>query len=227
MAVTMPTLIQLLQDLCDELKRCLERESRPSRKDPIVLGDFIVDAYNRYLARAKELSDEPMVHALPEVVPLGPVAPDPERDVLRGDPRLGKMAEVALAARSLQTALQGVVKKAEPSEPPEVSAVLALLQSIEVALALNTGSPESLNVLVDQYNRCLGIAQEAVRDRVLESVFAPLQHTAGGEEETEARFTELRTAQKALFTYLVRLRQSGRLAQAPGDRSQATEPTAD
>lgn len=124
MAVTMPTLIQLLQDLCDELKRCLERESRPSRKDPIVLGDFIVDAYNRYLARAKELSDEPMVHALPEVVPLGPVAPDPERDVLRGDPRLGKMAEVALAARSLQTALQGVVKKAEPSEPPEVSAVL-------------------------------------------------------------------------------------------------------
>ncbi len=58
MPVSLSTLVQLLRDLHEELRTCIDRENPPSIKEPILLGDFIVSAYNNYLAQAKSLCDD-------------------------------------------------------------------------------------------------------------------------------------------------------------------------
>jgi hypothetical protein len=216
MAVSLSTLIQLLQDLYEELKTCLERENPPSIKEPIVLGEFIVEAYNRYLRQAKELCADPMVQSMPELVPAGSPPEDEEGGVREAGPRLQQMGEVSLATRSLLTALRAAAKQGTPGEPNEVPAAISLLSSLEVALEHNTiWTPESTNALVDQYNRCLEILEGAVEDPVLTAVFPRLDYVTGGTTDHQARLSELRIAHRALRDYLIRRRGAGRLAYPP------------
>ena len=212
MPVSLSTLVQLLRDLHEELRTCIDRENPPSIKEPILLGDFIVEAYNNYLAQAKGLCDDPIVQSLPEMVPSGAAGMEEESKKERHSRRLQKMGEVSLATRSLLTALQGATKHSKPSEPNEVPAAMALLQSLEVALGYGTQTRESCNALVDQYNRCLALLQGVLQDPVLESVFPRLEQVTADVTELQGRFSELRMAQHALFSYIAKLRASGRLA---------------
>ena len=71
MPASLSTLVQLLRDFHGELRACLDRENSQSIKEPILLGDFIAEAYNSYLSQAKDLCDDPIVQSLPEITPSG------------------------------------------------------------------------------------------------------------------------------------------------------------
>jgi RNA polymerase sigma-70 factor (ECF subfamily) len=141
--------------------------------------------------------------------------------------RLQKMAEVSLATRSLLTALQGAANSPSPSEPQELSAAMALLDSVSAELGHGGKTAESVNAILDQYNRCLGVLQGAMGDPVLQDLFPRLERVTGDTKAMQDRLSELRMAQHALKAYVERLRASGRLARASFGRPEAEEPGTD
>lgn len=161
MQMDLETLTKLLSELHEELTVCIEHEQNiavvsvggpPSNyqsQDPILLGDFIVDAYNNYLACTKEVCDDPIIQRMPEIEKLGDVDYDAIPDsvvadetnqhehiaVVKGisigkNPRLQKMREVAFATKQLQTTLKGVIKTEESQAQSETVGVMTLLENL-------------------------------------------------------------------------------------------------
>ena len=210
MAVSINTLVSLLEELCQEIQFCLSFQSRPAMPSPILVGDFAVDAYNGYLALAKEVCDDPLIQSFTEIEKLG----DHERPLERegdwgSDPRMHKMREVAFSARRLLTLMQG---KAETQSQGREGAfaVIVLLDGLgkEIERIRQAGREpierfdELVKSLVDTYNRYLEIALEGIEDPVFKGLFEKLDFGEEGRMTTEAKLMELGMAQSSLLRYL-------------------------
>ena len=102
MAVSLSTLVRLLEELCEELQVCLAFEEKPAKPSPIMVGDFAADAYNGYLGLAKQISDDPLIQSFQEIDKLGEYDRPMEHAGEWGtDPRMHKMREVSFSARRL------------------------------------------------------------------------------------------------------------------------------
>ena len=177
--------------------------------DPILLGDFIVDTYNRYLVAARSICDHPLIQMMPEIEKL--VGEDPvDYDIEKGvgnHPRLSKMREVALAAKELQSILEEGVEMKDDKAQSELAAVVILLENLGEQIgqicALDDweGSRQTVQYLVSEYNRYLAMVLEATVDAVIPKMFRPLEM---GDEETspQAKLSEVRLAQSGLLSYL-------------------------
>jgi len=223
MAAALPTLIQLLRDLHEELRTCLERENPPPIKEPILLGDFIVDAYNAYLRQAKAVCDDTLVQALPEVRPSAPAESQPQTPEMRA--RLDKMTEVAFSAKRLLALLEGVVAAPAAAEPPELAAALGLLDSLKHFLS-HGEAVRNTGLLIDQYNRAVGMLHEALHDAVLSEVFAPLAHAPAeaGPEVLHGKLMEVWMAHTAVRSYLQRRGETGS-PRRPADAGPSAPPS--
>ena len=217
MQMDLETLIKLLQELHQELTICMENmiDGPFKTPDPILLGDFIIDAYNSYLAAAKAACDHPIIQAMPEVEKLAHVA-DEEEDTKRvgKNPRLQKMREVAFATKQLQTVLEGEIKTREAKTQSEIVGVMALLGNLgeQIGYTQETirENPEvgeqSVRHLVEEYNRYLGIAMEATEDdTVLAKMFNPLEPVVDETTSYQDKLSELRLAQSGLLSYLQKM----------------------
>ena len=217
MQMDLETLIKLLQNFHEELTICIEYEDSKGTpfksKDPILLGDFIMDAYNSYLGAAKTACENPIIQAMPEVEKLDYVANDDSGSVGK-NPRFQKMHEIAFMARQLQTVLEGEVKTREAKTQSEIVGVMALLdnlgEQIEHAQEIIRENPEegeqSVRHLAEEYNRYLGIAMEATEDDVvLAKMFSPLEPVVDETTSYQDKFSELRLAQSGLLSYLQKM----------------------
>ncbi|MBI1930900.1 hypothetical protein HYR99_42465 [Candidatus Poribacteria bacterium] len=213
MQMDLETLTKLLQNLHEELKTCMEHKIGDGPfevADPIWLGDFIVDTYNSYLIGAKAACDHPMIQGLPEVEKLAYVAHEAEDTKRVGkDPRLHKMREVAFATQQLLTVLEGAIKTSEAKTQSEIVGLTTLLENLGQQLAhvqatterLNREGGESPSVqpLVAEYNRYLGMVLETVDDPVLAKLFRPLELEG---DDSHKKLSELKLAQSGLLSYL-------------------------
>ena len=167
MRMDVETLTKLLGKLHQELKTCMENKQKRGHDDelhdPIFLGDFIVDTYNKYLAAAKSACEHLFIQTMPEIEKL--VGADPvDYDIEKGvgnHPRLSKMREVALAAEQLQTILEGGVEMKADKAQRELAGVVTLLENLgeqieqahrpELGRILDDseGSRQSVQYLVD------------------------------------------------------------------------------
>jgi hypothetical protein len=207
MPTDMPTLIDLLRDLRDEINACLMRENRPSIKDPIILGDFVVEAYNRYLAQAKEACEDPLVQALEPIAIVGECEEHPPESAAQqqgSHPRLQKMAEVKIAARSLHIILAGPDAPPAASRPAHTEVVLGVLRGL-MREVRRSGPECPLDAVVNQYNSLLAYLHEETSDPVFARLFPPLH---GGTEGALSQ-PEARMAVEALKVYVQRARVPG------------------
>lgn len=209
--MNLETLIELLKNFHDELKICMENKhggipGAHPMSDPILLGDFIVDTYNSYLAAAKSTCENPLIQRMSEVEKLGESSPT-EYDIKKGvgnHPRLHKMREVALATKQLATLLMGQVQMDEAESRNEIAEIMALMENLEIQLDrfILVDNPEenrqSLQHLVEAYNSYLSMVLEATDDPVLTKMFRPVEI----EGNARAKLTELRLAQSGLLSYL-------------------------
>ena len=223
MQTDVETLTKLLKELHQELKTCMENEEPTSgMADPILLGDFIVDAYNSYLASAKANCDNPIIQSMPEiekVIKVNPLVDDAHdkhntRDMRVGkNPQLQKMREVAFATRQLQTVLEGVIKTEAAKAQSEIFGMMTLLENlvgqIEHAQEAIRENPEeggqSVRHLVEEYNRYLGIVLETTDDAVLAKMFSPLEPVVDESTSYQEKLSELRLAQSGLLSYLQKM----------------------
>jgi hypothetical protein len=234
------TLTRLLQNFHEELKVCMERtQDAPGIdgvereiSDPILLGDFIVDAYNSYLASAKATCDNSIIQSMPEIQKLGeadhaagdtegqgaphfirPGHRDVEIPLVGGNPRLQKMREVALAARQLQTALEGVVKTGKSKTQSAIAGVTTLLENLgeHIIAAQDEAKYSMVPHLVGEYNRCLAIVLEDSEDPITAKMFHSLETNAEDEASYEGKLSELRLAQSGLLNYLQKMQERSAL----------------
>ena len=218
------TLVKLLQDLDQELQTCLKSRQISGAADPILLGDFIVDAYNRYLSAARAACDDAAIGTLPEVEKLGGADHATERRSRVGDnPRLHKMHEVAFSVRQLLTLLERAAETERARSEGEISGVIALLDNLGNQVR-NLSRERSMKQigrrehavaefdafvrpLQEEYNRYLAIVIETTDDPVVAKLFRPLNTEEGDVTPFEYRLSELRLAQSGLLSYL---RKGGR-----------------
>jgi hypothetical protein len=230
------TLTKLLRSFHEELEVCMEQKQdlpgddgvERQISDPILLGDFIVDAYNGYLAAAKAAFDDPIIQGMPEIQNLGEtdhVIGDTERQTIQRsvrdyddheiplvgwNPRLQKMREVALATKQLLTVLEGMKQATDAKTQNGIAGVMTLLRNlgehIEHAQKALRESPEQIEQLVRrlivEYNRCLEIVLEQREDAVLARMFQPLEASVGEGTSYRIILPELRLAQSGLLSYL-------------------------
>jgi hypothetical protein len=221
------TLTKLLQDLHQELKTCMEHKRRSGgvegdEADPILLGDFVVDAYNSYLSSAKSTFDDPVIQTIPQIDMLGEVDYDLAQIRRVGDhPRLRKMHEVAFAARKLLIFLENAEKSEKARAESEMSGAITLIENlgeqIEKITELhakmdmtnnffqkekNTDAGRLAQPLIDEYNRCLTVVLEASDDPVMSKLFRPLEYGKEDEKSFSYRIVELKLAQSGLLSYL-------------------------
>jgi len=213
MQTDVETLTKLLQELHQELKTCMENEiAGPfTVLDPILLGDFIVDAYNNYLASAKADCDHPIIQAMPEVEKLAHIAEGvSDTKGVGKNPRFQKMHEVAFWAKQLQTVLEGEIKTGEAKTQSEIVGMMTLLDNLggqighaQEAIRENPEEGgQSVRHLVEEYNRYLGIVLEATDDAVLAKMFSPLEPVVDESTSYQEKLSELRLAQSGLLSYL-------------------------
>jgi len=219
MQMDLETLIKLLQELHQELKTCMENEEPMSgMADPILLGDFIVDAYNSYLASAKTNCDNHIIQAMPEIEKvkvdqLVDDAHDKHNELVGKNPRLQKMREVAFATKQLQTVLEGAIKTEEAKTHSEIVGVMTLLENLggqighaQEAIRENPEEGgQSVRRLVEEYNRYLGIVLETTDDAVLAKMFSPLEPVVDESTSYQGKLSELRLAQSGLLSYLQKM----------------------
>ena len=229
------TLIRLLVSLREDVDMCIHNESRdfmlakphggdggPSEvADPILLGDFVVDAYNHYLEHAQGLTDNPMLVALPALAPLGAVAPDADEPVEESrprthgsDPRLGKMAEAMLAAGQLLAVLQGEASEATAARRDTLSTLVAAIDArggpigdAQDTLDGDHGeAPKALrqvvNALVERYNTYTDLVHETCDDPIVPRLFGRIDTDKDGAARSLA---ELATRTDSLAAYLRKL----------------------
>jgi len=224
MQMDLETLIKLLQNFHEELTICLENEIDGPFKtpDPILLGDFIVDAYNSYLVSAKATCDNPIVQAMPEVEKLVHVATEDDDTKRVGEnPRFQKMHEVAFATKQLQTVLEGAIKAREAKSQSEIVGVMTLLENLgeqightqEVIRENPQEGGQSVRHLVEEYNRYLGIVLEGTEDEVLAKMFRPLEPVVDESTSYQDKLSELRLAQSGLLSYLQKMYERSRVQQ--------------
>lgn len=234
------TLRRLLQNFHEELTVCMEQtQSLPGIdgvereiSDPILLGDFIVDAYNSYLTIAKAACDSPIIQGMSEIQKLREVdhaAGDTEGHglphsiqsgyknveipLVGGNPRLQKMREVALAARQLQTALEGVIKTGESKTQSAIAGVTTLLENLgeQITVAQDEVKYSMVPHLVGEYNRCLAIVLEDSEDPITAKMFHSLEINAEDETSYKDKLSELRLAQSGLLSYLQKMHERSAL----------------
>lgn len=231
MTMNINTLIKLLKNFQEELHVCIDHRDKEGtasgnimeRSDPILLGDFIVEGFNNYLAAAKSCCDDPIVQALLPVEPLKGTAGAPDSERIGGHPRLQKMHEVALATRQLATCLEQAIQTGQAGTYSEVAGVMALLESLgdqlrdleqDIADAKLTGRRvedhqwrEAIHPLLEAYNYYVSIVLEQIDDPVLRKLFRPL-------EPDESRgynylLSQVKLAQAGLFAYLRKTAERG------------------
>jgi hypothetical protein len=222
------TLKKLLQNFLEELEVCMEHTQvlpglNSKIADPILLGDFTVDAYNKYLAVAKTASDNPIIQGTLEIQKLG------EADYAAGDteyyddeiplvgknPRLQKMREVAFATKQLLTVLEGMKQATDAKTQNEIAGVTTLLENLgehivqaRRALKENPEQDERLvRRLIVEYNQCLEIVLEQREDAVLARMFQPLEASLGEGTSYRIILPELRLAQSGLLSYLQKMHE--------------------
>jgi hypothetical protein len=231
--------MKLLQEFHEELITCMEHEQSialvsvggpPSHSqvhDPILLGDFIVDAYNNYLAHAKDTCDDPIIQRMSEIEKLGEVDYDAIPDSLLADetdrhehiaivkgilmgrnPRVQKMREVALATKQLLTVLEGLIESEDAKTQNEIAGVMTLLENLgqQIGRAQEEGEG-SIRHLVEEYNRCLEIVLEGSEDAVLARMFRPLEPVVDEAATYRDKLSELRLAQSGLLSYLQKMHE--------------------
>ncbi|MBI4551489.1 MAG: hypothetical protein HY710_04430 [Candidatus Latescibacteria bacterium] len=224
MTMNINTLIKLLKNFQEELHVCMDHKNREGtvsggvigKPDPILLGDFIVEAYNNYLTAAKACCDHPLIQTLSPVEKLDEATGIADTTRVGSHPRLQKMHEVALATRQLVTCLEQAIQTGQAGTYSETIGVMALLESLgdnlrhlerDIADAKLTGRHvgddewrEAARPLLDAYNQYVNILQEQTEDPVLRKLFRPL-------EPDEARgysylLSQVKLAQTGLLTYL-------------------------
>ncbi|MAF10860.1 hypothetical protein CMK11_10470 [Candidatus Poribacteria bacterium] len=242
------TLIRLLTSLRDDVEMCIQNESKdfmlaqpyaagdggPSEvADPILLGDFVVDTYNRYLAQAVEATDDAMVRALPTIAPLGaaPVDAAPPQDQSRprthgADPRLAKMTEVLMASGQLLAVLQAQESEGENKHADTLETLLTALTSLMEQLdGTRQGHTEDMVreaacPLAERYNAYLDLVVETCDDPIVPRLFTKID--VRGEHADDAKGTrvraELAASGASLIAYLRRL--VGRAEPTSGMRGQ-------
>jgi hypothetical protein len=235
------TLTKLLRSFHEELEVCMEQKQdlpgddgvERQISDPILLGDFIVDAYNGYLAAAKAAFDDPIIQGMPEIQNLGEtdhIVGDTERQTIQRsvrdyddheiplvgwNPRLQKMREVALATKQLLTVLEGMKQATDAKTQNGIAGVMTLLENLgeHIGYAQETlkENPEQDDQLVPhlivEYNQCLEIVLEQREDAVLAKMFQPLEAAVEEGMSYQIMLPELRLAQSGLLSYLQKMRE--------------------
>lgn len=220
MQTDLNTLIKLLQALHQELETCMNNRSIPGSLDPIILGDFIIDAYNNYLESAKAVCSDPIIQSLSKIEKLGDIDDIPSKT---RDPRLHKMHEVAFATKQLLTLLEGMVRTGRAGGQSEIVGVMSLLESLDRQIAeakmpllvkANLGAQvgegqkvdrQLVHYLVEEYNRCLTMVLEITKDPVLAKLFRLLElvnELSASESDYQKKLSELGIAQSSLLSYL-------------------------
>lgn len=193
MATDIITLIKLLKNFHEELTMCMNHTDQKGTasgdimhvSSPVLLGDFIVDTFNTYLASARERCDDPLVHGLTSIEKTGEVSGADEGFQLQ------KMHEVALATTQLLTCLEQSVETGHGGHQSEMMGIIVLLESLGEELselshhideAKLTRRPvrddewwDATIPFLDAYNRYLGIAVEQINDPVLRELFRPIE----------------------------------------------------
>jgi hypothetical protein len=193
--------------------------------DPILLGDFVVDAYNQYRTHAQELTQDEMVGALPAIAPLGADAhgaprqdgdarwPESRPRTHGSDPRLGKMAEILLATGQLLAALQAETSKADDARNDTLNTLLtalaALNQQVDETRQGHTEEMvrEAACALAERYNACLDLVTETCDDPIAHRLFARIDVDAARDDDhagTRVR-AELSASGTSLEAYLRKL----------------------
>ena len=209
------TLIRLLDDLHAELRMCIENRIAnvvAPIADPILLGDFIVDAYNDYLMTAKESFGNAAIQRLPEIEKLGDL--DGDFEPLDGQkkgvgyhPRLHKMVEVSIASKRLKTLLEGGVEAKVERAGTAVDGAMMLLENLDehvmrmIPLEAMGDREQVVARLVREYNRSLEAVVDATDDPVLSKMFQPLD-VGDTAEHPHAKLTELKLTLGGLMRYL-------------------------
>jgi len=232
------TLARLLRSFHEELEVCMEQKqgvlgsdgAEHQISDPILLGDFIVDAYNGYLAAAKAAFDDSIIQGMPEIQKR--IVGDTERQAPRSirdyddheiplvgwNPRLQKMREVALATKQLLTVLEGMKRATDAKTQNEIAGVMILLENLgehighaQETLRQNPEQDEQLvRRLIVEYNRCLEIMLEQREDAVLAKMFQPLEAAVEEGTSYQTILPELRLAQSGLLSYLQKMHERWR-----------------
>ena len=219
MGTDIKTLIRVLDHFYNELDACMNHKDSKggpfTTNDPILLGDFIVDAFNDYLQTAQGLTDQPMIQRMQPIVPASGDVPDDAK--LGGrHPRLQKMHEVALTTRNLMMYLEGAVHNGPNPAQRELKGALALLEAVGRQLkdlerqhhnARLTGARieesywvAALNPIVEMYNQALALITEQADDPVLQRLFQPIElHET---VEFGKALSQARVAQSCLLSYL-------------------------
>lgn len=219
MSMEIKTLIKVLDHFRRELDTCMNHQDSNggpfTSNDPIVLGDFIVDAFNEYLQTAQSVTDQPMIQRMQ---PIASVSIDVPHDAkLDGrHPRLLKMHEVALATTNLVLYLKGAAQIGQNPAQRELRGAVMLLDAVGTQLkelknqhhdARLTGTridetywPAALKPIIEMYNQALALASEQADDPVLSRLFQALDVN-----ETDLfgkALSQARVAQSCLLSYL-------------------------
>ncbi len=233
------TLTELLKNLHEELEICMDNKQvmlDEKYSDPILLGDFIVDAYNNYLNAAKKASENPIVQGMPEIWRLTEAdyadnSPsragfprsiqgydDREIPLLGGNPRLQKMREVALAAKQLKTILEGLIKAEKAEDHDIIAGVMVLLENLGTRIEYvqkeikenQEMDKEFISPLITEYNQCLEIVLEDKKDPILAKMFHPVKAEVDETMSWIVILPELKLAQSGLLSYLQKTHERSR-----------------
>ncbi len=219
------TLTKLLQDLHQELKTCMEHKRRSGgvegdEADPILLGDFIVDAYNGYLSSAKAVFEDPFIQDMPLIEKLGELDDDPPKRASNHRLQVAKMHEVAFATRQLLICMENAKKSEKIRTESEISGAITLLENLgeqidSIAdLPVKMGAAKVLHKedlddmghlprpLAEEYNRCLTIVMETTDDPVVSKLFHPIDYGKEDEKSFLYKIAEIKLAQSGLLSYL-------------------------
>lgn len=233
---TRDTLIRLLASFQQDVQACMHHESQDfilsqpgadggqsTVADPILLGNFVVDSFNRHLAQAQEATQSDHVRAMPEVSPLAADGRGeaPEYDGNRprthgSDPRLGKMAEVMLAVGQLLAVLESEACGVSDAHRDTLETLLTALDSLgEQVAEVHGGAPghtpdmihEATGALAERYNTILDIVYETCDDPIVPRLFTRIDVGGGaqGDGPSARALVELAANRASLAAYLRKL----------------------
>jgi len=209
------TLAKMLDDFQADLKKCIENtEPNSGMHLPILLGNFIVDAYNGYLRQAKEILIDPIIQnmneidKLPDEIPLNAVQKTDGRYI--PEERLSKMHEVSIACRQLTNALVGALKDGRAGTHSELVGAMAFLVNLSEQIEKINNVPVDsvargfIRQLAEQYNSALKMVIDATEDTVLAKLFQPLEIVSDDAEQSahQEMFYRLKIALSSLTGYL-------------------------
>lgn len=174
--MTRNVLIQLLNDLHQELTTCLEFKSDQGFKDPILLGDFIVDTYNTYLSQAKTIGEDSFINSLKDIEPWNVNHGSVEQKT-----KIAKMREILFATQTLRTLLEQKTTSEQDNIENELLGIISLLESLGQQLHPTiTLDGNTVKFLAAEYNRCLSMVLQIIKEPFLNTLFQPLEMSENG-----------------------------------------------